>query len=44
VIEPILVRNWVRAQSSWFGFRAEPSADRWPNHRRIVWTHCRLWS
>jgi len=37
VTEPILVLNLVRAQSSWLGIGAEPSADRSPNRRRIVW-------
>jgi len=35
VIEPILVLNRVRTRSSWLG--AEPSADRSPNRRHIVW-------
>jgi len=45
VIELILVLNRVQAQSSWLRLGAEPSADRSPNRRRIVWmccsAHCR---
>jgi len=45
VIEPILVLNLVRAQSSWLGISTELPADQSPIRRRIVWmrrsAHCR---
>jgi len=40
VIEPILVLDRVRAWSSWFGIRAEQSADRAPNRLCGIFVVC----